>query len=96
MDKILDSIQPKISTQQACFLNLRFSGEDIRKAVFDMNPLKAPGKDGLPALFFQKFWGTIGESVITACLRVLNMGGTVKEFNNTTEETEKEERITGP
>ncbi|KAK3211831.1 hypothetical protein Dsin_016537 [Dipteronia sinensis] len=83
MDSILDDIHQKISVQQSCFLDSKFSGEEIRKVVFHMNPLKAFGNDGLRALFFLKFWGTIGESVIFACLRVLNMGGSVQDFNNT-------------
>lgn len=31
-----------------------FSEEEVRKAVFDLSPNKAPGPDGFTALFFQK------------------------------------------
>ncbi|KAK2652309.1 hypothetical protein Ddye_012165 [Dipteronia dyeriana] len=75
MIKILDGIQPKISDQLSDFLDSKFYVEDIRRVVFEMKPLKAPGKDGLPAIFFQKFWVIIGESVTSACLMVLNDGG---------------------
>ena len=36
---------------------------DCKRALFDMGPLKAPGEDGYPALFFQKCWDTIADSL---------------------------------
>ncbi|CAM8906116.1 unnamed protein product [Rhodiola kirilowii] len=30
------------------------SEEEVRRAVFNMSPLKAPGVDGFPTLFYQK------------------------------------------
>lgn len=46
------------------------SDDEIRKVVFDINPDKAPGPDGMTSLFFQKYWG-ITEEV---------MRKTVKDF----------------
>ncbi|KAK2653687.1 hypothetical protein Ddye_013543 [Dipteronia dyeriana] len=64
------------------FLDARFSEDEIRKVVFDMGPLKAPGLDGFPAIFFQNFWGIIGRNVMEACLRVLNEGVLVRNINS--------------
>ena len=48
-----------------------------------MHPLKAPGPDGLPALFFHKFWSTIGDDVSHFVLNVLNNGADPSIFNHT-------------
>ncbi|WCJ20597.1 LINE-1 retrotransposable element ORF2 protein [Euphorbia peplus] len=45
------------------------SVEDIRQALFDMSPNKAPGIDGLPAAFYQRHWGIVKDSL---CSFVLN------------------------
>lgn len=37
--------------------------EEVRKGIFDMSPLKAPGEDGLPALFFQNQWETTSPTI---------------------------------
>ena len=44
-------------------LTLPFSPEEVRLALMGMKANSAPGPDGLPVSFFQKFWGTI-EAVV--------------------------------
>lgn len=48
-----------------------------------MYPTKAPGNDGLPALFYQRYWHIVGDEVTKKCLDVLNGNGSVVEFNHT-------------
>ena len=39
-----------------------------------MDPLKAPGLDGLPPLFFQHYWLSVGVDVTEAVLSCLTSG----------------------
>ena len=47
-----------------------------------MYPLKAPGPDGMPPLFFQHFWPTV-EGLSLKALDFLNFGMCPPKFNDT-------------
>ena len=48
-----------------------------------MFPLKVPGLDGMPPLFFQHFWPKVGEVVTKIVLDFLNSGIAPPNFNET-------------
>ncbi|CAJ2671909.1 unnamed protein product [Trifolium pratense] len=48
-----------------------------------MHPLKAPGPDGLPALFYQKYWHIVGVEVQNLALSILNQNGDPRDINKT-------------
>ncbi|XP_038717940.1 uncharacterized protein LOC120011012 [Tripterygium wilfordii] len=60
-----------------------FTPEEVRIALFQMAPTKAPGPDGMPALFYQKYWHIVGEVVTTAVLNFLNEGRFCDQINHT-------------
>ena len=64
-------------------LMAEFVKDEVDEALKKMEPLKAPGPDGLPPLFFQKFWPTIGEDVIQAVINCLNTGSIPSTVNCT-------------
>ena len=37
------------------------TADEIRRIVFEMQPLKAPGPDGLPGLFYKHYWSIVGD-----------------------------------
>lgn len=80
---ITDLISPSITNEINDNLNVPFIGEDVRKALFDINPKKAPGLDGYTALFFQREWDIVGGDVTKAVLGVFNRGQPLDHWNPT-------------
>ena len=56
---------------------------EIDETLQQMEPLKAPGPDGLPPLFYQKFWNSIGDDVLAAIINCLNSGFIPPSINHT-------------
>ena len=70
------------SDRQEVLIN-EFSVEEIKAALFQMGPTKAPGSDGMNALFYQKFWHIVGNDVINVVLDFLNSSNMVPDINYT-------------
>ncbi|CAM8916564.1 unnamed protein product [Rhodiola kirilowii] len=60
-----------------------YAESEIKTALFQLYPYKAPGLDGFPAGFFQKFWSTIKQDFIAACLSILYDGVIPPGINDT-------------
>ncbi|XP_012453509.1 uncharacterized protein LOC105775544 [Gossypium raimondii] len=54
---------PRFNSSEITFLEAHISNEEIKRALFDMAPLKAPGSDGFHAHFFQSQWDVLGNDV---------------------------------
>ncbi|KAK3204140.1 hypothetical protein Dsin_018186 [Dipteronia sinensis] len=68
VEDVLDSLQSRLSQKSYNFLDSLFTAAEARKAVFDIGPMKASGLDGMSALFYQMFWGTVHAKVtISLC-----------------------------
>ena len=48
-----------------------------------MAPLKAPSLDGMPFIFFQHYWNSIGDDVVKAVLSYLNSKKNLPGLNHT-------------
>lgn len=52
---IVDAVQPKVTDAMNAYLTKEFQAEEVHRALKQMYPLKAPGLDGMPPLFFNIF-----------------------------------------
>ena len=78
---ILEVIQPIVTDEMNSNLTRVFTKQEVDLALKEMAPLKAPGPDGMPPLFFHSFWPLIGDEVSKVVLDCLNSCHIPKEFN---------------
>ena len=83
LDRILSGVQPVVSDDMRADLDKPFSSEEVGQAIREMAPLKAPGPDGMPPLFFQTYWTEVGMDVTQAVLSCLNSRSILKSINHT-------------
>lgn len=60
----MSSLPVRLTTRHIHILNRTFTEVEVRNVVFQMGGLKAPGPDGVPAIFLQKVWEMVGGDVV--------------------------------
>lgn len=55
----------KVTNEENEMLTSPFSEEEIKQAIFSCYAEGAPGPDGLPFLFYQKFWNFVKEDIVS-------------------------------
>lgn len=83
IEEVIQHINPCVSPQMNEILDAEFTVEEIRNALDSIGDLKAPGSDGMPAVFYKKFWPTVGERVVHEVLEVLRGGSIPEGWNET-------------
>lgn len=83
MSEILRHVPVKVSPQMNELLDKPFEAQEVREALFQMAPSKAPGVDGFIAGFFQKHGKLLSGQVTTAVLGFLNGGELPLGLNDT-------------
>ncbi|XP_035545961.1 uncharacterized protein LOC118348444 [Juglans regia] len=68
----LESLVGRVDNSMNEELSKVYSAKEVKVALQQMNPTKAPGPDGMSPVFFQKYWNMVGEPVISAMLDALN------------------------
>ena len=83
IEECLNTVNPKITPDMQYVLSSTFSADEVKTALFQMGPTKAPGLNGMNALFYQKFWHVVGDLVVKAMLDFLYSSHMVSEINST-------------
>ncbi|KAL9675160.1 hypothetical protein QQ045_003361 [Rhodiola kirilowii] len=79
----LNAVPNRVTEEMNNRLNEPFTLEEVRRALFQMSPTKAPGLDGFPAIFFQKHWEEINGVIGMEVLNFLNHGVLDQLLNRT-------------
>jgi hypothetical protein len=83
MQEVLNAVPRKVTSQMNDVLNAPYRGEEVKTALFQMSPQKAPGPDGFPAQFFQEHWDICSDKVTKVVLRIVEGVESAREINNT-------------
>ncbi|KAF7841604.1 putative RNA-directed DNA polymerase [Senna tora] len=84
IDQLLHSLEvPSITDQERLHLEAPLTDAETENALFLMKPDKAPGLDGLPAMFFQRFWPVVKNDLIACIKSFFDRGFILKELNQT-------------
>ena len=82
-DELLSQVEPKVTPLMNQILMKEFADDEIKAALDSMGDLKAPGMDGMPALFFKQYWDTVGADVTREVKKLLQGGEMQKGWNET-------------
>ena len=82
-EEVVQFIKPMVTEEMNRDLIGEVSRDEVEMAVKQMAPLKAPGPDSMPPIFFQKFWNIIGDDVVKAIHSCLNSGNILPGLNHT-------------
>lgn len=80
---ILNAVARKVTAQISQSLLLPFSDEEIKSALFQMHPTKAPKPDGMTHGFYQKHWTIVGHDICYGVHYLLSSGSMLRKVNFT-------------
>lgn len=83
LEDILQHVHTAVTPEMNSKLVASWTDDEIEQALFQMGPTKAPGPDGLPALFYQRHWSFVKSEVCAAVKDFLNGNEFPADFNNT-------------
>ena len=81
--EVIECTKHVVSEEMNSYLIKNFSKAEVETALKQMAPLKAPGPDGMPPIFFQHYWESIGDDVVKAVVSCLNSNSIEPGLNHT-------------
>ena len=83
IDECLTAVNPLVTEEMCRSLEVPFTMEEIKRAVFSMSADKSPGTDGMNAMFYQQHWEIVGPLVSKAVMDCLNEREELEVINST-------------
>ena len=83
IEEALSEVLTTITGSMNEILTAPVSEWEVKLALFAMHPDKAPGPDGMTALFYQKFWDIVKEDMTLMVNKFLFDGTVVNGLNDT-------------
>lgn len=80
---MLATVEARITREMNALLSTQFTADEVLLALKQMSPLKSPGPDGLPVIFFNKYWHVLGTNIISCVLDLLNLHRLPQALNYT-------------
>lgn len=68
VSRVLEYVPNVIMDEMNALLSRKFEVHEVEVALQQMAPLKAPGPDGMPPLFYQHFLGMVSHDVTSSIL----------------------------
>uniref|UniRef100_A0A2N9FC86 Reverse transcriptase domain-containing protein n=1 Tax=Fagus sylvatica TaxID=28930 RepID=A0A2N9FC86_FAGSY len=69
INKCLDGLERVVSPDMNDLLLEDFKAEEVAQALKQMYPTKAPGPDGMSAIFYQTYWEVVGPEILANRLK---------------------------
>ena len=69
---VLLDVQRNVTPDMNAGLMAQFSYEEVKKALFQIGDLKAPGPDGMHAVFYKRFWELLGDDMVKEVLEAVS------------------------
>ena len=83
METVLNCVPTKVSAEMNDLLVAPYREDEVKTALFQMFPTKAPGPDGFPAHFYQHHWELCGAEVTEVVLRIIRGEESAESINDT-------------
>ena len=83
IDQVVNVVDRIVTADMNRWLMREFDASEVRQALFQMHPTKAPGPDGMSAIFFQTYWHIVGNDFTSAIIDFLNSSNMLSAVNFT-------------
>ncbi|KAL8122327.1 hypothetical protein AgCh_018896 [Apium graveolens] len=81
--EVIEVVSQSITQVDNIELLQEVTKEEVKLALFQMHPDKAPGPDGMTPAFFQKHWEIVGDDMLRMTRHFFSTGEVLQDLNTT-------------